>query len=126
MDNFCFPKEEKLKGKKLIDSLFKNGEWFSCGTIRIISYKNDDKIFKLGVSVSKKFFKKAVERNRLKRLLRESYRLNKTLFKDSFGEHSVSMIFWVTSKLPQNFNEVERAFIKLCDTKSKKKNTASS
>lgn len=125
MDNFCFPKEEKLKGKKLIDSLFKNGEWFSYGTIRIISYKYDDETFKLGVSASKKFFKKAVERNCVKRLLRESYRLNKTLFKESFGEHSISMIFWVSSKLPQNFNEVERAFIKLCEAKSKKNSTAS-
>ena len=83
-----YPRKEKLKQKREIDLLFAKGKWNSCGNLRIISInleKKPQENFellnqKIGVSVSKKNFKKAVDRNRIKRLLRESYRLNKDLF----------------------------------------------
>ena len=125
MTNQKYPPKEKLKQKREIDLLFAKGKWNSCGNLRIISIdleKKPQENFeisnqKVGVSVSKKFFKKAVHRNRIKRLLREAYRLNKEIFTDKFGKHSLSMIFWASKNLPQNYDEVERELLKLCESK---------
>ena len=73
---------------------------------------------RIGVSVGKKFFKKAVDRNRIKRLLRESYQLNKTAYMEAFGELSIVMIFWASKEMPESFSVVEKQFLNLCKKKS--------
>lgn len=121
-----FSHHQKLKHQKEISVLFEKGKWTTAGNLRIISLdaskpelqQFDVQINKIGFSVSKKLFKKAVDRNRIKRLLRESYRLNKELFSERFGDQSVSMLFWISKKLPQNFSEVEKEFVKLCKPKN--------
>jgi len=129
MKEFGFPKTEKLKQKKDLDLLFSKGKWMTHGSLRIISIKIEDTESpcpKVGVSVSKKFFKKAVHRNRIKRLLREVYRLNKTQFIEAFGVNSHNMLFWVSKNIPSHYNEVEAFFKEACLLKinSKKKQTA--
>lgn len=123
MPDFTYPKQEKLKGKSEIDLLFAKGKWRSYGNLRIIILKNHPEInpsgIKIGVSVSKKFFKRAVHRNRIKRLLRETYRLHKDIFNNAFGEKTVAMLFWASKDMPGNFHEVEEQFIKLCDAQKK-------
>ena len=123
MSDFKYPKEEKLKKDNEITLLFAKGKWKSCGNLRIIILKNHPDLqnenVKLGVSVSKRYFKKAVYRNRVKRLLRECYRLNKDLFKESFGEKTLAMLFWVSNELPEKFQDVETEFIKLCNSQKK-------
>ena len=123
MSEFKYPKEEKLKKENEITLLFAKGKWRSCGNLRIIILKNHPDLqsenVKLGVSVSKRYFKKAVYRNRVKRLLRECYRLNKDLFKESFGEKTIAMMFWVSNELPKKFQDVEAEFIKLCQSQKK-------
>jgi len=123
MSDFKYPKEEKLKKDNEITLLFAKGKWRSCGNLRIIILKNHPDLqnenVKLGVSVSKRYFKKAVYRNRVKRLLRECYRLNKDLFKESFGEKTLAMLFWVSNELPEKFQDVETEFIKLCNSQKK-------
>lgn len=125
MSDFKYPKEEKLKKKAEIDLLFAKGKWRTYGNLRIIILKNHTDLqnenVKIGVSVSKRYFKKAVYRNRVKRLLRECYRLNKELFRNSFGEKTVAMLFWVSNELPEKFQDVEAQFIKLCQLQSQKK-----
>ncbi|QDP85127.1 ribonuclease P protein component [Chryseobacterium sp. SNU WT5] len=124
MSDFKFPREEKLKHKKEIGLLFEKGKWKTCENIRIITLNLDKKpqedfTFdnqKVGVSVSKKHFKKAHDRNRIKRLLRECYRLNKDLFVSKFGSNSLSMVFWISSKEPEHFKIVEENFLKLCES----------
>jgi ribonuclease P protein component len=77
---FTFPKKEKLKSKKLIEQLFVKGKSISSYPIKLIYLKVElpiDVPIQAGVTVPKKNFKSAVKRNRIKRLLRESYRLNK-------------------------------------------------
>ena len=125
MTDFKFPKAEKLKHKREIDLLFAKGKWQTCGNLRIISInleKKPQEDFlisnqKFGVSVSKRYFKKAVDRNRIKRLLRETYRLNKEIFTDAFGKNSISMIFWVSNEKPVSYRSLEENFITLCKSK---------
>lgn len=123
MSDFKYPKQEKLKKENEITLLFAKGKWRSCGNLRIIILKNHPDLqnenVKLGVSVSKRYFKKAVYRNRVKRLLRECYRLNKDLFKASFGEKTIAMLFWVSNEFPEKFQDVEAEFIKLCQSQKK-------
>ncbi|APQ17305.1 ribonuclease P protein component [Maribacter hydrothermalis] len=76
-----FGKKEKLKSKALITQLFDEGKGVSVYPLKLIylSTENNDKPLQTGVTVSKRNFKSAVDRNKIKRLLRESYRLNKAL-----------------------------------------------
>ena len=123
MSDFTYSKEEKLKKKAEIDLLFAKGKWRTYGNLRIIILKNHPDLqnenVKIGVSVSKRYFKKAVFRNRVKRLLRECYRLNKELFKTGFGDKTIAMLFWVSNELPEKFQDVEEQFIKLCQNQKK-------
>lgn len=123
MQNFRYPKEEKLKKTNDITLLFEKGKWRTNGNLRIILLKDKPNLpveaSKFGVSVSKRYFKKAVHRNRIKRLLRECYRLHKDLFKESFGEKTMAMLFWISPELPQKFQDVEVQFIKLCQAQKK-------
>ncbi len=120
-----YPSKEKLKQKRQIDLLFAKGKWQTCGSLRIITLDlklKPEENFKLenqkvGVSVSKRNFKRAVDRNRIKRLLREVYRKNKLLFSERFGEESISMLFWVAKNKPQHYHDVEDQFLALCKTK---------
>jgi ribonuclease P protein component len=123
--NQKYPTREKLKQKKQIDFLFAKGKWQTNAYLRIISIdlskKTSEDFYvenqKVGVSVSKKCFKKAVDRNRIKRLLREIYRLNKDLFTETYGENSLSMIFWVSKEKPLNYQSLEENFVALCNSK---------
>lgn len=120
--NQKYPREEKLKHKKDISLLFEKGKWYTCGNIRVISFLDGNLLtenpaaitqHKVGVSVSKRYFKKAVDRNRIKRLLREVYRHNKAAFIENFGENSLTMIFYVSKDKPKHYTEIEEYFLKL-------------
>ena len=78
--SYSFPKEERLCSKKLIAELFRKGSSFNLYPLRFVILKNDlpqTPFPQVLISVSKKHFKKAVDRNRIKRQIREVYRLNK-------------------------------------------------
>lgn len=79
MSRYTFGKKEKLCSKLAIDTLFKSGKSFKTYPIRVIymPLEKSDSAAKLLISVPKKRFKKAVSRNMVKRLIRETYRLNK-------------------------------------------------
>ena len=109
--DFSFPKKEKLKGKKLVEQLFKEGKSLSGFPLRLFYLKIDspaDAKVKAGVAVPKKNFKSAVERNRIKRLLRESYRLNKHLvFNNSEGSFAF-LILYLGKEMP-DYHKVEKS-----------------
>ncbi|WP_396176343.1 ribonuclease P protein component [Flavobacterium sp.] len=97
--SFTYPKHEKIKSQKHIDLLFSEGKSVTKFPLRLvyvpIELENDEKI-KIGVSVSKKNFKKAVDRNHYKRLLRECYRLNKHLLLETIERSYAIMLFYQT------------------------------
>ena len=79
-----YPKQEKLKSRKALDELFATGKSFTVFPIKVFYTLNpsDQTLYNktgvnAGVGVSARIFKKAVERNRVKRLLREVYRTQK-------------------------------------------------
>jgi ribonuclease P protein component len=77
---YTFKKEERLCNKKLIDTLFHNGSSFLCYPFKASwLFVDEPQQFPVQIlfSVSKKRFKRAVDRNLLKRRMREAYRLNK-------------------------------------------------
>lgn len=101
--NFSYPKNEKLKSKITIDLLFSKGKSVSKYPLRLVYVESDYGIekesgqkIKMGVSVSKKYFKNAVDRNYFKRVLRETYRLNKHLLVENLEKPHAFMFFYQT------------------------------
>jgi len=101
--NFTFNKKEKLKSKKLIDQLFTEGQSVSAYPLRLVYLRTtfaDNIVAKTGVSVSKRNFKTAVDRNRIKRLLREAYRLNKSDFINNLKTPHAFMVLYIGKDKP--------------------------
>ncbi len=106
---FTYSKKEKLKSKKLIDKLFTEGQSVSAFPLRLVYIQtsfDENIVGKTGVSVSKRNFKTAVDRNRIKRLLREAYRLNKAEYFNNITTQYAFMILYIGKDKP-TFTEVE-------------------
>lgn len=118
MENRKFGKTDWLKRRKLIENLFKNGETLKSFPI-ILKYSKlslpDNPACQAGFSVSKRNFKLAVDRNRVKRLMREAYRLNKSknynILIEQDEQYALMFIF-VGNEIP-DFAFVERKIINL-------------
>ena len=121
--NFSYPKSEKKKRKKTTDLLFSKGKSVSKYPLRLVYVESDFDIsesrefgtaqkIKMGVSVSKKYFKHAVDRNYFKRLLREAYRLNKHLLIDHLEKPHAFMFFYQSNDR-LSYQEIETKTIQL-------------
>ena len=80
MGKFTFRKEERLSKEKLIQELFDKGSSFYLFPFKVFFMPNPDQEYpfhQVLISVSKRNFKRAVDRNLIKRRIREAYRLNK-------------------------------------------------
>ncbi len=73
-----FSEKERLRKRREFQKVFKEGKVFSNDQIIVYALLNSGEISRLGITVGRKFGN-AVKRNRLKRILREAYRLNKQL-----------------------------------------------
>ena len=112
---FTYPKIEKLKSKKTIGLLFSEGQSVSKYPLRLVYAENsfeNEELIKFGVSVSKKYFKNAVDRNRLKRILRECYRLNKNILSENIDK-PMAMMFFYQSKEVLSYQEINEKTIRL-------------
>ena len=107
--------QEKLKSQKLIDALFVEGKSVKAFPLRMVfletTLPEQEISIQAGVSVSKRSHKLAVTRNRIKRLMREAYRLNKNDI-DTKGTTFAVMIIY-TSRDVLSFEEINKATIKL-------------
>lgn len=113
--DFSYPAAEKLKSKKIIDLLFTEGKSVSKYPLRLVYVAHDfeeDVPLKMGVSVSKKYFKKAVDRNYFKRILRECYRLNKQFLIENLQTKYCIMFFYQTNE-KLSYHEINEKTIQL-------------
>jgi len=117
--------EERLKKKKLITKLFNDGKSLSVFPIKLVYLETEHSgpyKVQAGVSVSKRNFKKAVDRNHIKRLLREVYRKNKYLIYESKHTKKHIFMFIYLGKKEMKYNLLEEKmitllhkFLKLCE-----------
>jgi ribonuclease P protein component len=103
---FTLSGRERLKSRKSIEQLFREGKSFSLFPFRVLYLVNTSATPSLqtGFTVSSKYFKKAVDRNRVKRLMREAYRLQKQDLKDRSREQNINLavfFMYVGKELPE-------------------------
>ena len=107
---YTFKKQEKLKKDKLIARLFEEGQSMTAFPIKLIYLETEhDAPYKIqaGVSASKRNFKRAVDRIRIKRLLREAYRKNKHLIYESEHTKKHLFMFIYLGKKEVNYKQIE-------------------
>lgn len=101
---YHFGKDQKLKSRKLLQKIFAVGKHFNAHPLKAIWLpENDIRFFQAGVSVSSRHFKKAVDRNRIKRLIRESLRLQKNELENSLITNNKQLslfIIYTGNELP--------------------------
>lgn len=112
-----YPKKEKLKSHTVIDSMFTEGKSVSKYPLRLVYVALDEKFadgaaLKMGVSVSKKHFKRAHDRNYFKRVLRETYRHHKQIIIERLDKPYAFMFFYQT-KERLSFEEINTKTIQL-------------
>jgi len=95
---FTLKKEEKLKSKRLIGELFEQGKSISKFPLRLVYLQaehSSEYPIQVAFSAPKRKFKKAVIRNRVKRLMREAYRKNKHILYNSVQEKHIIMFTYI-------------------------------
>ncbi len=98
---FTLGKEERLKSRKLIGRLYSEGEYIKKFPLKMVYLQTEHTSkypTQVGVSVPKRLFKRAVDRNRIKRLLRESYRLQKEIVYSEVDKPYVFMISYLAKE----------------------------
>lgn len=119
-ERFTLSKEERICSKKLINELFTgNGRSMTAFPLRVVFMKrtivDDQPRAAMLMSVPKRYFKHAVDRNRVKRQVREAFRRNKSIITQNLTDdhEAVAMAFvWLTNeKYPSS--EVENRMVRL-------------
>ncbi len=111
---FTYQKKDKLKSRKQTQFLFSNGHSINAFPIKLIytiesTPELTEGLLQAGVGAPSRIFRKAVSRNRVKRLLRESYRLQKPNFftQIQLAQKKVSLFFLYTDKIVLTQKEIE-------------------
>lgn len=108
---FTFKKSERIYKRDEIQALFKSGKSFNEFPFRVLHLKieKDEEPVKIAVSIPKRRFKKAVDRNLLKRRTKEAYRTNKTNLRAKLNEENFSLtaMFIYIGNDPLPFKEIE-------------------
>ena len=121
--SFTFKKEERLCSKKIIDRLFAEGDSFLSFPLKVVFVSaglNTAFPVQVGFSVGKKNFKRAIKRNRIKRLIREAYRLNKHELYGQLNDQKLAVFFIYIGKEIPKYPSIEKAMKKALLTIPKK------
>ena len=99
------PKSERLRGRSAVSALMSKGRWGFSRGLKYCYLRKDppEGVNRIMVSVPKRFFKRAVKRNLLKRRLREAYRTQKELL----GPSSIDVLFLYNSKEVLDFLSIK-------------------
>ncbi len=120
MAKFTLSKEQRVHGKKNIEALFQNGEAFFVHPFRVMftinAAKSQSSFAQIVAIAPKKTFKKAVDRNTIKRKIKEAYRLlqfelNQELL--VINQKSIQIAFIFVQKAMPNYQEVSKAISKI-------------
>lgn len=127
MSTCTFTKDERLKSRKIIGKLFSDGQSFGMYPLRLVwlemHEKQGDSPIKFSLSVPKRAFPKAVDRNRLRRLVREAWRLNKSWLYDRLDdEKQYAFMVLYTAKEPMELPKIEDAMRRINRRFLKKRN----
>ena len=102
---YFFRKADKLKSRKAIDQLFGKGNSFSNFPFKVIWLpENKNAVLQSAVGVSSRNFKKATDRNRIRRLMREAWRLQKNKLQDHLQVQDQKLsvfILYMGKELPE-------------------------
>lgn len=116
--SFTFDRNERLKSRKTIAGLFKNGRSYVAYPLRVVwsfTLAGEQGRATVAISVSKRTFKTAVQRNRIKRQIREAYRLHKQAFYEHLetSQQHVSLMLIYVAKEPLPYAEIEAGVKKM-------------
>lgn len=108
--DFSFNKAERLCSKKIMDKLFTEGKTIFVFPVKIVYLETS--LFsnfpvQAAFTVGKRNFKRAVQRNLIKRRMREAYRLNKHKIYVDIGEKQVAVFFIYTGKTISEYKQIE-------------------
>lgn len=105
---FSYNKAEKLKSRKLLEQLFANGKSFLVFPIKVIYMEleasHESSLVQAGVGASSRNFKHATDRNKIKRVIREAYRVNKLPlhhFLETQDKKIAIFFLYIDKSLPQ-------------------------
>jgi ribonuclease P protein component len=111
--SFQLPKQERLTGMTLIEKLFNGGNSRALTAFPLrmvymaVERDGNQPAARILVSVPKRYFKRAVKRNRVKRQVREAFRLNKHLLHIADSRQLLLAFIWMDNRL-HDTDEVER------------------
>lgn len=116
MSNFRFHKEERLCSRKLIEKVLKDGRSIVNHPFRLKWVKaelNTKYPAQVALSVPKKNFNRSVDRNRVKRLMREVYRKNKSKFYETLSGQQIqcAILLGYIGKTIPDYAEVEKSLL---------------
>lgn len=121
MKKYSLNKQERLKSKKAISDLFSSSHSYAKGSIRLlwkVKKEVDAEFFcKIVIAVPKRRIKNAVDRNRIKRLIKEAYRRNKSdicaFYKDNMQVCHLVVLY--TGNMNPTFDSINNNLRKLLD-----------